>query len=161
MNLEEQFAQLWASMNDYDETEFLRRIEALVSELPADDPIGLFERASSLDSTGHSDLAVPLYQQALSCGLSGERRRRAVIKIASSLRNLGRAGESARLLEEERNYTSDHLDDAINAFLALALVDLGREREAVSITLKALARHLPRYNRSLANYAELLMSGDS
>jgi len=161
MNLEDQFAQLWASMNDYTETEFLRRIEALVSELPADDPIGLFERAASLDSTGHSDLAVPLYQQALSRGLSGERRRRAVIQMASSLRNLGRAVDSARLLEEERNHTSDHLDDAVNAFLALALVDLGREREAVSVALKALARHLPRYNRSLANYADLLMSGDS
>ena len=40
------------------------------------------------------------------------------------------------------------------AFLALALVDTGREREAVALSLTALARHLPRYNRSLANYAQ-------
>jgi hypothetical protein len=34
------------------------------------------------------------------------------------------------------------------------LTDLGREREAVSLALGALAAYLPRYNRSLANYAQ-------
>ena len=47
-------------------------------------------------------------------------------------------------------------DDAVSAFLALALVDTGREREAVSLALGALAPHLPRYQRSLANYADEL-----
>lgn len=46
---------------------------------------------------------------------------------------------------------NDHLDDAVRAFLALALVDVGREREAVSLALAALAPHLPRYQRSLGN----------
>jgi hypothetical protein len=41
----------------------------------------------------------------------------------------------------------------VRAFLALALVDLGREREAVAHSLVALSRYLPRYNRSLARYA--------
>ena len=115
-----------------------------------------FERAASLDSTGHSDLAVPLYRQALALGLRGERRRRAVIQMASSLRNIGRAPESVALLTAERDAGSDDLDDAVDAFLALALVDTGREREAVSIALTALARHLIRYQRSLANYAQQL-----
>jgi len=35
-------------------------------------------------------------------------------------------------------------------------VDVGREREAVWIALAALAPHLPRYQRSLANFARLL-----
>jgi hypothetical protein len=52
---------------------------------------------------------------------------------------------------------SDQLDDAVKAFLALALTDLGREREAVSIAVAALAPHLPRYQRSMANYARLLL----
>ncbi|HVC82204.1 MAG TPA: tetratricopeptide repeat protein, partial [Chloroflexota bacterium] len=82
-----------------------------------------FERAASLDSTGHSDLAVPLYRQALALGLRGERRRRAVIQMASSLRNIGRAPESVALLTAERDAGSDDLDDAVDAFLALALVD--------------------------------------
>jgi hypothetical protein len=42
--------------------------------------------------------------------------------------------------------------------LALALADVGREREAVSVAVAALAPHLPRYQRSMANYARLLVS---
>jgi tetratricopeptide (TPR) repeat protein len=128
--------------------------------LPADRAIGLFERACAFDSTGHSDLAVPLYEQALERGLTGVRRRRAVIQMASSLRNLGRAGESIELLSKEREASSDQLDDAVQAFLALALADMGREREALSISLIALAPHLPRYQRSLGNYARELVEPD-
>lgn len=123
--------------------------------------MAVFERASSLDSTGHSDLAVPLYQQALELGLKGERRRRTVIQMASSLRNIGRASESVALLTAERNAGSDDLDDAVSAFLALALVDTGREREAVSLALTALSRHMTRYQRSLANYAQQILDRPS
>jgi tetratricopeptide (TPR) repeat protein len=137
------------------------RIETLAGELPADSGVGFFERACSLDSTGHPDLAVPLYERALDLGLSGERRRRAVIQMASSLRNLGRPERSVELLRSELDAGSDQLDDAVQAFLALALVDTGQEREAVSRALEALAPHLPRYQRSLANYArELLTPSD-
>ncbi|MBJ7608191.1 MAG: tetratricopeptide repeat protein [Candidatus Dormibacteraeota bacterium] len=129
-------------------------MEQLVAELPADSPAGLFERAASLDSTGHSDLAVPLYRRALEIGLHGQRRRRAVIQMASSLRNVGQASESVDLLTAERDAGSDDLDDAVSAFLALALVDAGREREAVSIALTALSTHMTRYRRSLADYAQ-------
>ena len=62
-----------------------------------------------------------------------------------------------RLLEEELKVSSDHLDDAVKTVLALALTDVGREREAVSIAVGALAKHLPRYQRSMANYARLLV----
>lgn len=150
---EQRISALWASIDEHSEEEFLARMEELVAELPEDSAVAVFERAASLDSTGHSDLAVPLYRQALELGLPGERRRRAVIQLASSLRNLGRAPESIALLTAERDAGSDHLDDAVSAFLALALVDTGREREAVSLALTALAGHLPRYQRSLANYA--------
>jgi tetratricopeptide (TPR) repeat protein len=156
-NWEQRLADLWAAIDSYSEEEFLARMEKLTAELPADNAVALFERGASFDSTGHSDLAVPLYQRALELGLPGERRRRAVIQMASSLRNLGRAPQSVALLTAERDAGSDHLDDAVTATLALALVDVGREREAVSITLTALARHLPRYQRSMANYARLIM----
>jgi hypothetical protein len=153
---EQRVADLWASFDDHSEDEFLARMEALAAEQPADSAAAAFERAAASDSTGHSDLAAPLYRQALDRGLEGERRRRAVIQLASSLRNLGQAAESVELLTAERNAGSDDLDDAVSAFLALALVDTGREREAVSLALAALAPHLPRYQRSLANYARLI-----
>ena len=150
---EQRMAELWASIADHGEDEFLARIEELAGELAPDSGVAAFERASAFDSTGHPELAVPLYRQALQRGLQGERRRRAVIQMASSLRNVGQAEESLDLLTVEQNAGSDDLDDAVSAFLALVLVDMGREREAVSLALTALSRHLPRYQRSLANYA--------
>jgi hypothetical protein len=48
----------------------------------------------------------------------------------------------------------------VHGFLALALVDVGREREAVSVALTALSEYLPRYNRSLARYARALVSNE-
>jgi hypothetical protein len=146
-------ALLWASFDDQSEDDFLAAMEKLVAELPEDDPIGLFEHASALDSTGHSDLAVGRYRQALERGLPGQRRRQAVIQLASSLRNVGHAQESVALLTAELDAGSDDLDDAVRAFLALALTSVRREREAVSVALTALAPHLTQYNRSLAAYA--------
>ena len=78
--------------------------------------------------------------------------------MASSLRNLGMPQQSVDMLVDELNQPSDELDQAVAAFLALALADLGRERDALSISLEALSRYLPRYNRSLARYAAALKS---
>jgi hypothetical protein len=157
---EQQVADAWASLDSKAEADFLTMIENLVEELPPGDPDGLFERAAALDSTGHSDLAVPLYGQALEAGLNGGRRRRAVIQLASSLRNLDRSQESVALLTAELRAGSDELDDAVKTVLALALTDVGREREAVSIAVGALAGYLPRYQRSMANYARRLVEPD-
>jgi hypothetical protein len=152
-SLEDRLTRLWGSMDRYQPDAFVAQVEALVSELPPGSAIAAFERASAQDSTGHSDLAVPLYRSALAAGLTGLRRRRATIQLASSLRNLGSAAEAADLLYAELPAPSDELDGAVRAFLALALVDLGREREAVGVSLTALSRYLPRYNRSLERYA--------
>jgi hypothetical protein len=157
---ERRLDELWASLDDLDEDEFLARMDELAAELE-DPAVAAFERAAARDSTGHSDQAVPLYREALDQGLEGIRRRRAVIQMASSLRNLGRPEESVGLLSAERERGSDELDDAVTAFLALALTDTGREREAAALALEALAPHLPRYQRSLANYARALGEADS
>jgi Tetratrico peptide repeat len=154
---EARVAQLWSELDDTDEDEFVRRIEALAAELPAGSAVADFERACAQDSTGHSDRAVPLYRSALATGLTGIRRRRAVIQLSSSLRNVGRPEESVALLTAERDAGSDELDDAVAATLALALTDVGREREAVSVAVAALAPHLPRYQRSMGNYARALL----
>ena len=156
---EKRLAALWASLDDLDEDDFRARMDALCAELPDDSAIAAFERGGSFDSTGHPDRAVPLYRRALALGLTGIRRRRAVIQLASSLRNLGELPEALALLQAERQRGSDELDDAVAACLALVLADFGREREALSIALAALAPHLPRYQRSMGNYARALMHG--
>ncbi|MEU6934023.1 tetratricopeptide repeat protein [Streptomyces sp. NPDC046385] len=156
---------LWAALDTYeDPAEFRARIAELADERPADDPAALFERGAAHDSTGLPEEAVRLYQRALDAGLTGLRRRRAVIQLASSLRNLGRPDRSVELLTEERAIPAERLDadetalaGAVDAFLALALADTGRDREAASLALGALAPLLPRYNRSLAYYARALL----
>jgi tetratricopeptide (TPR) repeat protein len=147
---------IWAAFDQYEPGAFVSEIERLASELPPGDAAGLFELASAHDSTGQEEKAAPLYRQAIAAGLTGPLRRRAIIQLASTLRNLGQIDESVALLTTEQQSGSDNLDDAVSAFLALSLTDAGREREAVAMALGALARHLPRYNRSLANYAKAL-----
>lgn len=154
---EKRIADLWRQIDAYDEAAFVAAIERLTAELPPGSAIALFEQAGAFDSTGHSDRAVPLYEAALEAGLVGKRRRRAVIQMASSIRNLGRPQDAVTLLRDELRRDSDALDGAVRAVLALALVDTGREREAVSVALTALSEYLPRYNRSLARYAQELM----
>lgn len=158
---ESRVAGAWASIDTYGEEradEFRALIDSLVAELPpGSGGVGAFERACAFDSTGHSDRAVPLYREALRLGLTGIRRRRAVIQLASSLRNLGLAEESVALLTAERARASDELDDALVCVLALCLAELGREREGLSLAVAALAPHLPRYQRSMANYARALV----
>lgn len=153
---ERRLAEAWESIEDTDEASFLALIERIVAEQPSTDGSGLFELASAQDSTGHADRAVPLYQQALEKGLAEDRRRRATIQMASSLRNLGRPEEAVSLLLAERDSVSDGLDEAVVAFLALALADQGKEREGLSLTLEILAGHLLRYKRSVINYARRL-----
>jgi hypothetical protein len=158
---ERRLSDLWASLPQLQPERFRSEMTALVSELPEDSAIGLFELGSAQDSTGRSDLAVPLYRAALAAGLSGLRRRRATIQLASSLRNTGHYAAAEQLLGQEAQGAEDELSDAVTAFWALALSDLGREREALGRALLALSKHLPRYNASLGRYAADLLAGGS
>ncbi len=154
---EERVAALWASLDDHERDDFHSAMKMLCAELPAGTADADFELAAAYDSTGYPERAVPLYGRALEAGLEGERRRRAVIQLASSLRNLGRPDISVAMLTDERGRGEDHLSDAVDAVLALALADTGREREGLSLALTALAPHLPRYQRSMKNYARALL----
>jgi tetratricopeptide (TPR) repeat protein len=133
-------------------------IEELIAGRSHNDPVALFEFASAHDSTDHEVEAAALYRQALALGLAGTLRRRATIQLASTLRNLGQAEAAVALLRAEQSQPSDELDDAVTAFLALCLSNLGRDREALSLALTALSPHLPRYSRSLTNYAKALLN---
>ncbi|MDQ6710078.1 MAG: tetratricopeptide repeat protein [Candidatus Dormibacteraeota bacterium] len=150
--------KLWAEIDRYDEAEFRHRMDVLVAELPPKSPLGMFEQGSAWDSTGHPDQAVPLYAAAIEAGLEGTRRRQAVIQMASSIRNLGDPRRALTLLTAEAERTSDELDAAVATFMALALADLGREREGLAVALTAISKYLPRYNRSVARYAQELAS---
>ena len=148
---------LWDTADDEPET-FLAAVAQLVAELPEDDPVGLFELGGAYDSTGHERRAAHCYRRALAGGLDTSRRRQAVIQLASTLRNLGEPAEGAELLRAElaRDVEDEEavaLHDCAVAFLALCLADLGQERAGLGLVVTALAGRLPRYRRSLTNYA--------
>ncbi|MER5738037.1 tetratricopeptide repeat protein [Streptomyces sp. NPDC002262] len=162
---EERVAALWERIDAYGPEEFRERIAALAGERGDEDAAAVFELGAAHDSTGLPVEAVRYYRRALDLGLGGLRRRRAVIQLASSLRNLGRPDRSVELLTAERDLPAERLDaderalaPAVDAFLALALADTSRDREAASLALGALAPLLPRYNRSLAHYARALLT---
>ena len=167
-DFEDRLTAVWDGAEDVHEEEVVLAVEALVAELPAGDPVGRFELASAHDYAGHEDRAVPLYRAALDAGLAGERRRQAVVQLASSLRLVGDPASALQVLRENapRPAGDTALDDsaaddegsveAHAAFEALALVDLGRDREAVTVLLAALAPHAAPYDRAVLRYAEEL-----
>lgn len=138
----------------------VRAIDTLASERPADDPVALFERAGARDSAGRESEAEVLYRRALELGLDDERRARATIQLASTIRNLGQVPEALALLREEyERAPGTPMHDAAAAFYALALVSAGQADRAASVALRALAPHLPRYTRSVRGYAEEIVDG--
>ncbi|MBS1675084.1 MAG: tetratricopeptide repeat protein [Actinobacteria bacterium] len=135
-------------------------IDVLAGELGTAHPVALFERAGARDSAGDELAAEPLYRAALAAGLDPRRRTRAVIQLASTLRNLGRTEESLALLADEYAATENGtLHDEAAAFYALALASSGEERRALSVALTVLAPHLTLYTRSVRGYAAELVQG--
>ncbi len=146
-------AALWDAFDDLDSETFLARMHDLVRERPDDDALAHLELAGAFDSTGSEAQAATEYERAFELGLAKDLLRPATIQYASTLRNLGRAREAVALLESERARTSDALDDAVTTFLTFALVDCGEPVRAVGEATAALGAHLPRYQRSVAEYA--------
>ena len=142
------------------ERQVIERIDSLADERPENDPVALFERAGARDSAGLEAEAEVLYRRALQGGLDDERRTRATIQLASTIRNLGKIDESLALLRAEyEREPRGPLHDAAAAFYALALVSSGESERAASIALQALAPHLPRYTRSVTGYAREIADG--
>ena len=160
-DIERQLAALWLQIGAHDEHSFRTAHAALTHTIAGAHPVMLFEQAALFDSFGYPQKAVPLYEAALKANVPGERRRRAMIQMASSLRNLGQPQKAEQMMRAELGGETDHLTGAVRAMLALTLVDLGLEREAAAIALNALSVCLPRYNASMARYAQALVPGAS
>ncbi|WP_029145404.1 tetratricopeptide repeat protein [Microbacterium luticocti] len=148
---------VWAD-DALDDDDRVAAIDALAAELGDEHPVALFERAGARDSAGRETEAEPLYRAALGAGLDPGRRTRAVIQLASTIRNLGHLDEALGLLRAEYEATrgADMQDEAA-AFYALALVSSGDAVRGASVALTALAPHLSRYTRSVRGYAAELL----
>jgi len=117
----ERVSAVWASAADLADDDLVAAIDALAAEHGPDDAAAVFETASARDYAGREQEAEPLYRRALELGLDEQVRPRAVIQLASTLRNLGRAEESVRMLEQNlHDHPSDEWTGPSAAFLALA-----------------------------------------
>ena len=156
---EEELKTIWNQLGTVSNDDFIDRIKMHTDKISTGEPnaIADFEKACAYDSTGFEKNAEPLYRSALEMGLTGLRRRRARIQLASTLRNNGKFYESIKILREEKANYSDELDDAVNAFLALSLSSVNDDKEALSLVLASLSAHLPRYNKSVFNYSKELI----
>ena len=157
-NWDERVDRFWQTASSERPELALETMRALVAERDADDPAALYEWASVHDFLGREAEAIPLYRAALDHGLSGPRRPQAIIQLASSLRNVGKAGAAVDLLSGQ---SADEITgDAAQAFLALALHDAGDSTAALRTALLALAPTLPLYSRAVAEYANSLRTKD-
>ncbi|MBH0129326.1 tetratricopeptide repeat protein [Salinibacterium sp. NK8237] len=155
----DRIADIWAHAATMAEGDVVAAIDELVAERAADDAEALFEAAGARDYAGRETEAEPLYRSALNNGLDAALRPRAVIQLASTLRNLNRVDESIALLEQQlHEHPDDEWTGPTAAFLALALTTRGDPTLGASVALMALANYLPIYQRSVRGYAAELVA---
>ena len=130
-----------------------------------DDGVVAYQTAWIHDRMGLESAAVPHYRRAIDSGQLGpEDRLGALSGCGSTLRVLGRYDEAADLL---RAAAAEYPDDgAVQAFLAMALYNLGRHHEATSLLLRLLAAtseapNVQAYRQSIEYYAQDLDKVDS
>ena len=158
---ESRVSAVWALASTMADEDVVAAIDALVAERPADDPAALFEAASARDYADRESEAEALYRRAIEEGLDEGRAPRASIQLASTLRNLGRHDEAVRMLEDVLHaHPADEWTAPAAAFLALALVSRGDERDGAAVALAALADLLPVYSASVRYYAAELAGRD-
>jgi hypothetical protein len=105
---------------------------------------------------------VDLYREARRLGLTGIRRRRASIQLASSLRNLGAYDDALAVILAEHERSADGpYRDAVATVHALILASSGKPAQGLSVALLALVPHLPRYHRSMTAYAHEIAELDA
>lgn len=154
---EARVAAVWTEAGDLSDEAVLEAIDDLVIERGREDAAAIFEAASVRDYLGREAEAETFYRRALELGLDEARHPQAVIQLASTLRNLGRPDESVTLLRGWIVRHPEHpLADAGRAFLSLALLSAGHDREAALVALRTLAPTLPQYASAVAEYAEEL-----
>lgn len=137
MSLDQIVSDAWASADPDDPDAMVTFFRDLLAQDPTD-PARQFELANAYDGAGREAEAIPLYESAIQAGVAGDRERRARVQLGSSLRNVGRADEAVSVLDEVvRRYPGS---PSAECFLALALADAGRPREAVARLVDLVAR---------------------
>ncbi|WP_405217069.1 tetratricopeptide repeat protein [Agrococcus sp. Ld7] len=145
---------LWARFDAADADEAIAAMRVLADAYPGTDGRAAFELAGMLDSHGFEHEAEREYERALALGLDAEQHAQLAVQYGSTLRNTGRLDDAIAVLEAAPTHPSTGA--APRVFLALALHTAGRHDEAMRVVVEAIEPTLPRYNRSVRNYAAAL-----
>ncbi|WP_313549961.1 tetratricopeptide repeat protein [Corynebacterium sp.] len=127
-------AELSERFDSLEREEVVTQMRELAEACPATDGRAVFELAGLYDSTGYEAEAEAeagtAYERALELGLDAARHARLAVQYGSTLRSLGK--------------------------VALALHSAGRKDEALRVAIEAQIDNLPRYQRSMRDYAKPL-----
>ncbi|WP_373314544.1 tetratricopeptide repeat protein [Streptomyces longispororuber] len=134
-----------------------RTLLLTLSERCPDDAEVAYQTAWVHDTLGLEAEALPHYVRAIQLpGLSDDDRRGALLGLGSTYRILGKYPEAVATL---RDASAEYPDDgALRAFLAMALYNTGRSRDAMEILLHQLATtsqdpEIARYRPAIEHYA--------
>lgn len=147
-------AELWGRFESLDREESVAAMQALARDCPSSDGRAAFELAGMYDSMGCEAEAAAAYERALGLGLDDARHAQLAVQYGSTLRNLGRFDEAIAVLQSAPVHEST--GSAPRVVLALALHSAGRKDEALRVAIEAHIDSLPRYRRSMRDYAVAL-----
>ncbi|GAA1351747.1 tetratricopeptide repeat protein [Falsarthrobacter nasiphocae] len=151
---EQSVRDLWDRFDSLEREEGVSAMQDLVEKCPAPDGRAAFEVAGMYDSMGFEAEAGAEYERALSLGLDDARHAQLAVQYGSTLRNLGRFDEAIAILRNAP--THEATGNAPRIVLALALHSAGRKDEALRVAIESQIDTLPRYHRSMRNYAAAL-----
>jgi tetratricopeptide (TPR) repeat protein len=111
------------------------------------------------DRMGREREAIPLYERAISLGLSGEDLEGVILSLGSSHRAAGDPEKAAAILREGVARFPGNL--AMEVFLAMALHDLGEHAEAMALLLRTIVTtssdaKIASYKEAISFYARSL-----
>jgi tetratricopeptide (TPR) repeat protein len=115
--------------------ELLPRLQALDERHPNVAEIN-YQLAWTCDVLGRPAEALPRYEKAVALGLPPNELSGALIGLGSTLRVLGQSARAAEVLRSGQTQFPENRE--FDAFLALALHDLGQHTEATRLLLEAL-----------------------
>ncbi len=140
----------------------LRILRASADASPADVEAQI-AAAYGCDRQGEETAAIVYYDRAMELGVPDDKRRRFFVGYGSTLRNVGRHDDSARILGAADKEFPGY--PAYGAFLALTLHESGQVHRALAMALKTLADAatpaLEGYERALRGYAGALEERDN
>ena len=114
------------------------------------------EQAIARDREGREAEAIPHYERAIAARLPDELMAKAMLGLGSSLRNVDRADESVRVLEDAVRRFPDH--QALPVFLSFSLWTAGRRGQALALVAERLGEGSG-YERAIGEYAAEIRDG--